>query len=73
MSNAVQTTTTLVFAQPAPTSDDIKAVAATLGSLAGGIGESEWMILRLAIKNLMAAARQVETMERTFPVPQEEA
>lgn len=71
MNNKVRPTTTLPFMQPAPVSEDIKAVAATLGMLAGEIAEQDWMIVRMAIKNLLGSAEQVDIMERTFAVPQQ--
>lgn len=70
MNKQLSPTTTLVFTQPAPVSEDIKAVAATLGMLAGEIEEHDWMVVRMAIKNLLGSAQQVEVMERTFAVPQ---
>lgn len=66
MTNPLQATTTLTFIQPAPVSEDIKSVAATLGGLAGEVNEHDWMILRLAIKNLLASAEQVEIYENRF-------
>lgn len=66
MTNPVQATTSLVFTQPAPVSEDIKSVAATLGGLAGDVDEHNWLIVRLAIKNLLASAEQVEMYERRF-------
>lgn len=69
MNRPLIATTALVFTQPAPVSDDIKAVTATLGMLAGEIDEHDWLVVRMAIKNLQAAAQQVEIMERRFDVP----
>lgn len=66
MFNPVQVTKADIFTQPAPVSEDIKSVAATLGALAGDVDEHNWLIVRLSIKNLLASAEQVETYERRF-------
>ncbi|HCG05545.1 MAG TPA: hypothetical protein DEV75_11875 [Desulfovibrio sp.] len=49
--------------------DKIRDARLALGVLAGQVSEETWGLIRCIQNELDAAAGQVETMERTFPVP----
>lgn len=49
--------------------DKIRDARLALGVLAGKVSEDEWGLIRCIQNELDAAAGQVETMERLFPVP----
>lgn len=73
MQTQLITTTSQNFVQAAPVSADIRGTATALGRLAGVIDEADWLLVRTVMRNLMAAAEQVEMMERHFSVPRREA